>query len=447
MRNADRPDHPERHQVEDREIVPVGSQDVAQRGERAARVRGGAQIAPHGAPLLQHDRHQEEVDHQRHELDEGAMEARVEAEQQGDLGRAVAEDADAQDPPRPQHRVARPVLADRQQPERRALRAHQQAHHGEQDAHRHIGVDEGEDHEPGDRALAEPGAEQPVADAGEDQRGHEIEQEGEAGEASTPQLPGRPPPAAGLSRLRLALLRLAGLAPRLGLVRLGLVLLGPRRRHLAVRPPGEPLEPRPEAGERPDRQPLRRQPRRRDHHEPPGHGEQHLMEVAVPPDARKPDREERERDHRARGAGDRLARRGEAVGEPDQHLRAEAVRLERNRQRGRHRGRSGRLGRRRLRRLRLRRFPARRGRDAGRRGLGGGGALGGGTFRQRPQRRDQGVPRPRVLEHRERRRRLLAGERGRRASRGRDHRLRRRRGQEEQREEKNPGHQGLDHGR
>ena len=343
VRHADRPDHPECEEIEDREVVPIGGERVAQRRDRPARALGRPEMRLHRAALLQHDHHQEEVHHERHQLHEGKMEARVEAEEEGDLGGGVAEDADADDAPRPEHRVARRVVARRQEPERWAGGTHQHPHGGEQDPRDDIGVGDGEDHELGDRAGAEAGAEKPVGDGGEDDHGHEIEQKREDGEPGAAEVPRRLVPA--------PVLRLARLGARLPLGRAG---RGPRGLAVAAAGsaasaagPGERGERGAGPGERADRQPLRRQPRCRNHREPPGHGKQHLVEVAIVENARDPDRKEGKGDDRPDRAADCEACRLEAAGKPDQHLSAEAVRLERHGGRGRAGGGRGGMRRRR----------------------------------------------------------------------------------------------------
>ena len=120
-------------------------------GEAVARPRGDADAAGRRADgvgdlaaALQDDDDDEEMHHQHHQPEQRGIAAAMQAEQQRDIGKGDAGDADRDDAPDPDLDIGRGLGADAEQAERPGQRAHR----ADQHARERIGIDDGEDREP-----------------------------------------------------------------------------------------------------------------------------------------------------------------------------------------------------------------------------------------------------------------------------------------------------------
>ncbi|MGY4545425.1 hypothetical protein ACVMDO_000854 [Bradyrhizobium sp. USDA 4513] len=103
------------------------------------------------------------------------------------MAKADAGDADGDDAPGPDLDIGRSLGTDAEQAERPCQRAHR----ADQDAREHIGVDDGKDHEPRGRLIADLGAEQRGGDAAEHDDRQQFEQKAPKHEGQPDQrLPG-----------------------------------------------------------------------------------------------------------------------------------------------------------------------------------------------------------------------------------------------------------------
>jgi hypothetical protein len=96
-----RPDQPQRQQIEHGDDMPQPGEPVAQQRQRAVGFVAGADPTGAGGAVLQYDRRQEYADHQCHQLDQRIVGDAIKAEQQPDLGQRVAEDGDGRDAAHP----------------------------------------------------------------------------------------------------------------------------------------------------------------------------------------------------------------------------------------------------------------------------------------------------------------------------------------------------------
>ncbi len=269
---------------------------------------------------------------QRHQLQHRVVRHPVQAEQQADLGRRVAEDGDDGDAADPDQDVAGPRVGQMHKAQARAVGRHQQAGDGDDGAAQDVGVQHRQDHQPRGARRAERRAEQEIPHGRHCQQRQQIQRESaeyERQPAQQRQRGGAPPQVLGLARLRLG----EALILRRGVV-LVAVAVGRHRRQRAAK-----------AAQQAGHQRLGGKDGCQHDGQLPGRLQHLLARIGVVGEMHEPARNQREIGDGTDGVAKFHRQPGQMLRCADQHVGTEAVRCQRNVQRcRRRRGRRGRLG-------------------------------------------------------------------------------------------------------
>ena len=153
--------------------MPEAGDAVAYPGRGAVAAGRRADGVGDLAAALQDDDDDKEMHDQHHHAQQRGVAGAVQAQQQRDIGEGDACDGDGQDAPRPYLDIGGGLGANPKQAERPG----QRPHHADQRARQRIGIDDREDHEPGGREIADPGAQQHRGDPDEDEHREQFKRE------------------------------------------------------------------------------------------------------------------------------------------------------------------------------------------------------------------------------------------------------------------------------